>query len=153
MDVEKGSDALQQSTQATYDGAVVYHEQVNAANHFPDTISAACGPYGDMSPGIAPEPNAAIRPSHVTPPDFRGPQPHEGDAEDIAPTPLWVPMVAGLDSLGSTPNIPMNKSGWRYTAAGPAAEHLPQSVYRVLDIAPREVHLSLIHISEPTRRS
>lgn len=142
VDVEQGTGALQQCTHAAHDGAVMYHEQMSAANHFPHTISEACGPYGDMSPGNALESNAAVRPSHVTPPDFRGPQPHESDAEDIAPAPLWVPMVAGLDSLGSTPNIPMNKSGWRYTAAGPAAEHLPQSVYRVLDIAPREVHWS-----------
>ena len=103
------------------------------------------GPYADSptSPASAEgqeEPKAVV-PAHVLPPNFRGPIPREGDAEEIAPRPLWAPVFDGA-TLGHLPNFPLNKNGWRYTAAGPAAHWLPTTVYRTLEIAPEGVHWS-----------
>lgn len=90
--------------------------------------------------------------SHRVPPHFRGPMPRAGDAEEIMPAPVWVPFCADA-SLGNTPHLPMNKSGWRYMAAGPAAHMLPTIVYRALDIAPSCVHWSWQDRSAFTRIS
>lgn len=119
--------------------------QRGEAGETPPTAPAAAVPaapapmHVDAGDTSTPPP---VRPTHVLPRDFRGPEPREDDAEDIAPQPYWVPAVPGTDSLGHTPNMPMNKNGWRYAAAGPAADRLPQSVFRTLDIAPRGVHWS-----------
>ncbi|WFC97808.1 transcription factor, contains a PHD finger motif [Malassezia yamatoensis] len=87
------------------------------------------------------EKDKPVIPSHVLKPQFRGPVPREGDAEELAPRPLWTPVHDGA-SLGHTPNLPLNKNGWRYMAAGPAAQWLPTTVYRTLEIAPECVHWS-----------
>lgn len=104
------------------------------------------GPYADSpaspaSAGSAPEERKAVSPSHVLPPNFRGPIPREGDAETIAPRPTWIPAFEDA-SLGQLHNFPLNKNGWRYTAAGPAAEWLPTTVYKTLELAPEGVHWS-----------
>lgn len=39
-------------------------------------------------------------------------------------------------------NYPINRNGWRYTAAGPATQLLPYGVYRSLETEPRGVHWS-----------
>lgn len=98
-----------------------------------------------------------VRASHRVPPEFRGPMPRDDDAEDIAPAPVWVPhgskSGAPSGSLGTVPYVPMNKSGWRYVAAGPAAHLLPRTVYRTLEIAPACVHWSWQDRSAYTRIS
>ena len=95
-----------------------------------------------------------VRPSHRVPPGFRGPPPQDDDAEDTAPMPWWVPhSAAGAGSLGTVPNVPMNKNGWRYVAAGPAAHRLPRTVYHTLDVAPACVHWSWQDRSAFTRIS
>ncbi|SHO77831.1 Similar to S.cerevisiae protein BRE2 (Subunit of COMPASS (Set1C) complex) [Malassezia sympodialis ATCC 42132] len=103
------------------------------------------------SPGPR-ETHLASVPSHRVPPGFRGPIPRDGDAEDTMPAPSWTPMCADA-SLGTTPHLPMNKGGWRYMAAGPAAQMLPTTVYRTLDIAPACVHWSWQDRSAFTRIS
>ena len=111
------------------------------------------GPYAADTP--SPDTTqASVPPAHAVPPGFRGPIPREGDAEDVAPAPLWVPVPGVPDaSLGNTPNVPMNKNGWRYTAAGPAAHVLPQTVFRTLEIAPPCAHWSWQDRSAYTRIS
>ena len=90
--------------------------------------------------------------AHVVPPGFRGPIPREGDAEELAPRPAWVPAAANA-SLGTLPNFPMNKGGWRYTAAGPAAHILSETVYRTIEFAPASTHWSWQDRSAFTRIS
>lgn len=103
------------------------------------------GPYADSPASPASndsrEERKSVPPTHVLPPHFRGPIPRVGDAEVLAPRPNWVPIHEGA-SLGHLQNFPLNKNGWRYTAAGPAADWLPTTVYRALEIAPEGVHWS-----------
>ncbi|KAI3625540.1 hypothetical protein CBS9595_000901 [Malassezia furfur] len=108
-------------------------------------LSLSQGPYTDSPASPAStsslEEPKNVRPAHVLPNNFRGPIPRESDAEEIAPHPHWVPLHDGA-SLGTLQNFPLNKNGWRYTAAGPAAHWLPETVYRTLELAPEGVHWS-----------
>ncbi|KDN41151.1 hypothetical protein K437DRAFT_258391 [Tilletiaria anomala UBC 951] len=92
---------------------------------------------GFLTPPIPP-----ISSRHKVPPDFRGPVPKVGDPEDFHPVPS-VPLLPGSETLGTLPLMfPTNRSGWRYDAAAPASDRLPESVYKTIDILPRGVHWS-----------
>ncbi|WFD30317.1 (methyl)glyoxal oxidase [Malassezia sp. CBS 17886] len=142
--------------------AASHADALFAAPHLASPTHAS-GPYADSSPespahdagglySIAEQ--ESLPPTHRVPAGFRGPLPHERDALDIAPAPGWV-AVSGDDgaSLGHVVNFPMNKNGWRYVAAGPAADWLPRTVYRALDIAPEGIHWSWQDRSPFTRIS
>lgn len=81
------------------------------------------------------------RSHHSVPKKYRGPQPMIGDAEHISPLPILAP-IAGVNDMYNMVNYPLNRNGWRYVAAGPASEYLPQSVYKTLETEPHGVHWS-----------
>lgn len=81
------------------------------------------------------------RSHHSVPKKYRGPLPIIGDAEEISPLPIMVP-VPGMNDMYNMVNYPLNRNGWRYVAAGPASESLPQSVYKTLETEPYGVHWS-----------
>lgn len=148
--------------------AVIHDQQSNAeASHIVTTSESPDSKYAStklrdpwalrdspmpLSPE-APAAPAAEQPSLRVPVGFRGPQPHEDDAQDTAPAPTWIPYASCVGALGTVPNVPMNKNGWRYVAAGPAAHRLPRTVYRAIDMAPACVHWSWQDRSAFTRIS
>lgn len=77
---------------------------------------------------------------HVVPRGFRGPMPIAGDAETIAPLPSLMSTTSG--AMYTVVNYPMNRNGWRYSAAGPASHILPWGVFRTLETEPVGVHWS-----------
>ncbi|PKI85197.1 transcription factor, contains a PHD finger motif [Malassezia vespertilionis] len=111
-----------------------------------DSQPSSPSPYREIAP------NTVVPPSHVLPPGFRGPIPRDSDAETFAPLPSFVPVHENA-SLGNVTNFPMNKGGWRYTAAGPAAHWLPKTVFRSLEFLPDGVHWSWQDRSAFTRIS
>ena len=73
------------------------------------------------------------------PEGYRGPPLRKNDAEDYAPAPHLAPTV-GSATLFNTINFAVNRNGWRYTAAGPASQHLPQTLFKTLETRPANVH-------------
>ncbi|PWZ03341.1 hypothetical protein BCV70DRAFT_197557 [Testicularia cyperi] len=83
--------------------------------------------------------SAANQSHHILPPGYRGPVLRRSDAEDIAPRPALVPAV-GSATMYNTANFAVNRNGWRYTAAGPASQDLPRTMFKTLETAPESIH-------------
>uniref|UniRef100_V5ESX9 B30.2/SPRY domain-containing protein n=1 Tax=Kalmanozyma brasiliensis (strain GHG001) TaxID=1365824 RepID=V5ESX9_KALBG len=76
---------------------------------------------------------------HALPDGYRGPPLRKNDSEDFAPAPHLAPTV-GSSTLFNTVNFAVNRNGWRYTAAGPSSQQLPQTVFKTLETRPANVH-------------
>ncbi|SPO46060.1 related to BRE2 - subunit of COMPASS (Set1C) complex [Moesziomyces antarcticus] len=89
--------------------------------------------------GTASTPTASNQSNHTLPQGYRGPALRKNDAEDFAPAPHLAPTV-GSSTLYNTVNFAVNRNGWRYTAAGPASQHLPHTLFKTLETLPATVH-------------
>ncbi|SNX82724.1 related to BRE2 - subunit of COMPASS (Set1C) complex [Melanopsichium pennsylvanicum] len=76
---------------------------------------------------------------HTLPQNYRGPTLRKNDPEDFAPPPHLVP-TPGFSTMFNTINFAVNRNGWRYTAAGPASQQLPQTLFKTLETRPATVH-------------
>lgn len=85
--------------------------------------------------------NSTNTSKHRVPPNYRGPLPKPGDAEEIAPKPALIP-IPGSKSLFNTRDHPLNRHNYRYTSAGPSSTELVQTVYKSLQIEPYGIHWS-----------
>jgi len=72
---------------------------------------------------------------------YRGPLPRFGDAEDLAPLPALIP-IPNSSTLFNTRDFPLNRNGYRYSAAGPSSHELVQSVYKSIETSPSGIHWS-----------
>ncbi len=89
--------------------------------------------------GASSTPTPSHQSHHTVPEGYRGPPLRKNDAEDFAPSP-HLASVPGSTTLYNTVNFAINRNGWRYTAAGPASQHLPQTVFKTLETQPPTVH-------------
>ncbi|CDR99171.1 hypothetical protein, partial [Sporisorium scitamineum] len=100
-------------------------------------------PSGRSSPtsddGTSSTPTLSNQSHHAFPEGYRGPALRKSDAEDFAPSP-HLAITVGSATLFSTVNFAVNRNGWRYTAAGPASQHLKQTLFKTLETKPATVH-------------
>ncbi|SJX61425.1 related to BRE2-subunit of COMPASS (Set1C) complex [Sporisorium reilianum f. sp. reilianum] len=89
--------------------------------------------------GISSTPTPSNQSHHTLPEGYRGPALRKNDAEDFAPSPHLASTV-GSATLFNTVNFAVNRNGWRYTAAGPASQHLRQTLFKTLETRPATVH-------------
>ena len=106
----------------------------------PTTVSSSSR--GGRASSVNPPPAQEVGDSKwAVPFDYRGPIPKADDPEDVLP----LPKISGLPEhvgLGVPAALPTNRQGWRYDGAAPASDHLPESVYKTIEVAPRGVHWS-----------
>ncbi|KAJ1019455.1 hypothetical protein NDA16_004572 [Ustilago loliicola] len=134
-------------------------QKVYIARTAPHLLGQASTPSGSRTPSVAPSgrsspssddgrftpdgttptPNSSNKSHHIVPEGYRGPKLIKSDAEDSVPIPHLAP-VPGSTTLYNTTNFAFNRNGWRYTAAGPATQHLPQTVFKTLETKPSDVH-------------
>ncbi|SOV02616.1 related to BRE2 - subunit of COMPASS (Set1C) complex [Ustilago sp. UG-2017a] len=89
--------------------------------------------------GLKSIPASSSKSHHIVPKNFPGPKPLTNDAEDFVPIPHLV-HVPNTNALYNTVNFAFDRNGWRYTAAGPATQHLPLTVFKTLETSPANVH-------------
>lgn len=89
--------------------------------------------------GTSSTPTPSNQSHHALPEGYRGPALRKNDAEDFASPPHLVPTI-GSATLFNTINFAVNRNGWRYTAAGPASQHLRQTLFKTLETRPANVH-------------
>ncbi|TKY89159.1 hypothetical protein EX895_001690 [Sporisorium graminicola] len=89
--------------------------------------------------GASSTPKPSNQSHHTLPEGYRGPALRKNDAEDFAPPPHLATTV-GSATLFSAVNFAVNRNGWRYTAAGPASQHLRQTLFKTLETRPANVH-------------
>lgn len=89
--------------------------------------------------GTSSTPTSSNQSHHSLPEGYRGPALRKNDAEDFAASPHLAPTV-GSATLFHTVNFAVNRNGWRYTAAGPASQHLPKTLFKTLVTRPASVH-------------